>query len=144
MQFQVPQFLDVEDKIVGPLTAKQFIYVLGGAGGAYMIYRFVPTFLALIPAITFLGFALALAFYRFNGKPFVRLVESAFVYLSSSRMYVWHRREREIDPSDIELKLTRVSGGKGIPSAGGSKLGALGWEMDASQSVTDAEADDRA
>ena len=32
MMFSVPQFIDVEDKIIGPLTLKQFIYLAGGAG----------------------------------------------------------------------------------------------------------------
>ncbi|TSC80302.1 MAG: hypothetical protein G01um101429_152 [Parcubacteria group bacterium Gr01-1014_29] len=31
-QFQVPQFIEVEDKIFGPLTTKQFFYLLGGGG----------------------------------------------------------------------------------------------------------------
>ncbi|TSC61742.1 MAG: SsrA-binding protein, partial [Parcubacteria group bacterium Athens0416_74] len=32
MQFQVPQFIEVEDKIVGPLTFKQFVFIAGGLG----------------------------------------------------------------------------------------------------------------
>ena len=27
MQYQVPQFIEVEDKIFGPLTFKQFLYI---------------------------------------------------------------------------------------------------------------------
>jgi hypothetical protein len=29
MQFRVPQFIDIEDKLFGPLTFKQFIYLAG-------------------------------------------------------------------------------------------------------------------
>ena len=33
MQFQVPQFIETEDKVVGPLTLRQFMYI-AGAGAA--------------------------------------------------------------------------------------------------------------
>jgi len=32
MRFEVPQFIEVEDKIFGPFTWKQFIYLMGGEG----------------------------------------------------------------------------------------------------------------
>lgn len=147
MQFQVPQFLDVEDKIIGPLTAKQFVYILGGAGGAYIIYRLIPWFVvSIIPALAFLGFGLALAFYKFNGKPFIRLVESGFLYLTSSKMYVWRKREKPFDPEKIELNLTKITGAKGLPAVGGSKLNTLHWQVDAPENLIDRdalEADDR-
>ena len=47
MQFQVPQFIEVEDKIFGPLTFKQFVYVAGGAGAAYLFWRILPVYLSL-------------------------------------------------------------------------------------------------
>ena len=75
MRFQVPQFIEVEDKVVGPLTLKQFMYLAGGAGMAFVAYRFLPLFIAIfvIPAIA--GLSLALAFYKVNNKPFVDLLE---------------------------------------------------------------------
>jgi hypothetical protein len=44
MRFQVPQFTDVEDKIVGPLTLKQFVYLAGAGGGCIILYSFLPAF----------------------------------------------------------------------------------------------------
>ena len=38
MRFEVPQFIDIEDKIIGPLTWRQFIYLGGGVGGAVVIF----------------------------------------------------------------------------------------------------------
>jgi len=46
MQFQVPQFIEVEDKIIGPLTFKQFVFVGGGFGMAYVLWRVLPILLA--------------------------------------------------------------------------------------------------
>ena len=48
MQYQLPQFIDIEDKIVGPLTFKQFIYIAGGAGICFIAYRLLPFWVAVI------------------------------------------------------------------------------------------------
>jgi hypothetical protein len=47
MRFQVPQFIEVEDKIFGPLTVKQFIYLAGGAGLVFILYHFLPTWISI-------------------------------------------------------------------------------------------------
>ncbi|NCT02072.1 PrgI family protein, partial [Candidatus Parcubacteria bacterium] len=38
MRFEVPQFIEVEDKIFGPLTWRQFLYLSGGLGMAVVIF----------------------------------------------------------------------------------------------------------
>ena len=99
MQFQVPQFLDVEDKIIGPFTIKQFIYLAGGAGMGYLGYRFVP-YIGWLLFLGFVGIGAALGFYKFNSKPLINAVESAMYYYKSARFYVWRKREK---PKDAEL-----------------------------------------
>lgn len=96
MQFHVPQFIDVEDKIFGPLSFKQFIYLVGGAGLCVIVYTLIPyRFISylLIPAIA--AFSLALAFYEVNNKPFIHIVQAAFNYITNSRLYLWQRVEHE-------------------------------------------------
>lgn len=92
MRFEVPQFIDVKDKIFGPFTLNQFIFLGGGLGLGYAITRLVPTFLkyplALIPVV--LG--LALAFYKVNGRPFPLIIQAFFVYLFSSKLFIWSQR----------------------------------------------------
>ncbi|MBP9757972.1 MAG: PrgI family protein, partial [Candidatus Pacebacteria bacterium] len=78
MQFQVPQFIEVEDKIFGPFTFKQFVYIAGGLGLAYLLWRLLPTFVAAPLVIGVMGFAVALAFMQYNGRPFMVALESAF------------------------------------------------------------------
>ena len=56
MRYQVPQFIDVEDKIFGPLTLKQFLYVAGGSGFSFIIWSILPTYLAIPIALPILGF----------------------------------------------------------------------------------------
>jgi hypothetical protein len=131
MQFQVPQFLDVEDKVIGPLTIKQFLYIVGSVGLGYMSYRYIP-YLGLLLGFGFLGFGGALGFYRPNKKPFADMLESAFNYIKGVRLYVWKRIDKK--PMQTELNLnnfqtTKHAGVLPIASTG-SKLSDLTWTMD--------------
>ena len=51
MRFQVPQFIEVEDKIFGPLTLKQFIYLAGAGGLVFVLWRVLPLFVAIGPPV---------------------------------------------------------------------------------------------
>ena len=96
MQYQVPQFIDVEDKIFGPFTFKQFIYIIGGIGLSYLLYRFIPSLiLSAIPIVIVLALSAALAFYRVNNRPFINVLESAFRYSLGSRLYLWKKDEKK-------------------------------------------------
>lgn len=131
MQFQVPQFLDVEDKIIGPFTMKQFLYLAGGVGMGYLALRYIP-WVGFVIAIVFAAFGGSLAFYKINGKPLVFTIESGFNYIRSNRLYVWRRREKA---DQITLNLTgfvpAIRNTGRMPIAGGaSKLNELTWSLD--------------
>ena len=81
MDFKVPQFIEIEDKIFGPFSFKQFLYLAGGAGIIYLLYKALPFILALIPILIVGGLSLALTFYRINDKPFIFILEAYFKYL---------------------------------------------------------------
>ena len=87
MRFQVPQFIDIEDKIFGPFTFKQFIYIAGGAGICFVIYNSLPFFIAVLLIIPVGVFAGALAFYKVNNQPFINVVESYIGYAFQSKLY---------------------------------------------------------
>ena len=129
MRFQVPQFIEVEDKVVGRLTLKQFMYLAGGAGMAFVAYRFLPLFIAIfvIPAIA--GLSLALAFYKVNNKPFVDLLESFFSFYTGEKLYIWKKTDRK-----IEQKTTQGDGTTPaqvyVPRLSDSKLKELSWSLD--------------
>lgn len=102
MRFQVPQFIEIEDKIFGPLTFKQFIYVAGGGGGVVACLILLPTYLAILVSIPIGFLAVALAFYKINNRPFINIMESAFKYFTSSKLYVWQREE--LGTHNLEIK----------------------------------------
>ncbi|TSC72313.1 MAG: Uncharacterized protein G01um101438_631 [Parcubacteria group bacterium Gr01-1014_38] len=92
LQFQVPQFVDVEDKIFGPLTAKQFLmFVVNALIGAALYVAFpLPVFVALIIPITI--FFLLLAFYKVNGRSFVWFLYAVLHYVLTGKLFLWERR----------------------------------------------------
>ena len=89
MQFQVPQFIEVEDKIVGPLTIKQFGYVAGAVGLSFFLFFTVSTWLWFIFSIILVGAAAGLAFVKINGQPLIRVGFSAFSFYWQPQTYVW-------------------------------------------------------
>lgn len=127
MQFKVPQFIDVEDKLFGPLTFKQFAYLGGGAGLVYILFRFLPGFIAFLVALPVAGFALALAFYKINGKPFIFIVNAWINYKLQNKLYLW----KKIESKKLPQKKTEEENLEGfIPTLSKSRLKDLSWNLD--------------
>ncbi len=134
MQFQVPQFIEVEDKIFGPFTFKQFVYIAGGLGLAYLLWRLLPTFVAAPLVIGVMGFAVALAFMQYNGRPFMVALESAFFFLVHSKLYLWNNKtkkrliEAQKNPMMPQENLY-------VPKLNDSRLHELAWSLDIKERI---------
>jgi hypothetical protein len=92
MHYNVPQFIDIEDKIVGPLTAKQLLWLFGLAAALFLLWVMIDnkaTFIAVALPISLLF--LALAFYRPYGQPFGKFLASMFIFLVKPKIYMWRR-----------------------------------------------------
>jgi hypothetical protein len=137
MQFQVPQFIEMEDKIFGPLTFKQFIYVAGGAGLSYLSWRILPIYLAAPFIIGAGGLGAALAFMQYNGRPFILAVEHGFYYLLRSKLYLWNneRRERNKAAAIDRKGAARNLGDLYVPHLSESKLHELAWSLDIKEKI---------
>jgi len=134
MQFQVPQFIEIEDKIFGPLTFKQFIYVVGGAGLSFIIYKAIPvSFFAFLFIIPVLGFSIALAFYKVNNRPLINTVESALKYATTTKLYIWKKEDKktEVKKVDKKQKVPSII----VPKISNSKLKDLSWSLDVHKKV---------
>jgi hypothetical protein len=135
MRFQVPQFIEIEDKIFGPLTIKQFIYIAGGAGLSFILFRFLYLPLAILFIVIVLGFSLALAFYQVNNKPLINVIQSAFGYFLSSKLYLWKKKDKS--PEKAKALSASVPGQAPIyvPRLSQSKLHDLTWSLDIKESL---------
>ncbi|MDB5244992.1 MAG: seg [Parcubacteria group bacterium] len=94
MEYQVPQFIEVEDKIFGPLTLKQFIYLAGGIGLCVVLILYLPLVLGIILALPVAAFSAALAFYKVNNKSFTDMLAAGFSFYSKDRLYLWKKEEK--------------------------------------------------
>src|SRR3989344_9020104 len=131
MQFQVPQFIEVEDKIFGPLTFKQFIYIAGGAGAAYLLWRVLPIYLAGPLILGTGGLAAALAFMQWNGRPFILGLENGFYYLIHSKLYLWNNEQKtKKQEARHKQEATQTHAEVYIPKLSDSKLHELAWSLD--------------
>ncbi len=134
MQYQVPQFIEVEDKIFGPLTLKQFIYLAGGAGLSFVVYQLLPSIiLSFIPILIIMAFSAALAFYRINNKPFIFVVEAAFKYFVSTKLYIWKKEPNK--KTDNAVQEAKEYAGIMVPKISDSKLKDLTWSLDIKESM---------
>lgn len=128
-EYQVPQFIEVEDKIFGPLTLKQFIYIAGGAGLTAVIILYLPLLIAIVVAIPVVALTAALAFYKVNNKSFIEMIEAGFNYYTKGRLYLW-KREEHIQapqaPAPVETEAER----KQKLGLSQSKLHDLAWSLD--------------
>lgn len=137
MRFQVPQFIEVEDKIFGSLTLKQFIYLAGGAGLSFVIYtRISSLWFSALPIAIVIGISAMLAFFRVNNKPFINIVESAFKYYFGKKLYIWKKSENQ-RPKSTEKAVSDAKGYASVmvPKISNSKLKDLTWSLDIKESL---------
>jgi hypothetical protein len=127
MQYQVPQFIEIEDKIFGPLTLKQFFYVGGGAAIGFIIYSTLPKIAAILLGVPIVGFFMAAAFFQVNGRPFLVYIEGAIKYLFSAKLYIWKKTEKKIEKQKKEAEVeVQVA----LPRLSQSKLREISWGLD--------------
>lgn len=98
MEFTVPQFIEKESKIVGPMTFKQFVFV-GTAGGLCIFLYFttvgvgrisMTTFIAM--AIFIMGLACALAFVKVGKVPLPIFIKNMFWFLFKPKIFLWKKK----------------------------------------------------
>ena len=66
----VPQFIDSEDKIIGPITVRQFLICLVGAGVLFVEYKVLATAYFVFAAMVTAGLFGTFGFLKINGQPF--------------------------------------------------------------------------
>ena len=133
MKYEVPQFIDVEDKVFGPLTIKQFLYLIGGAGLSYLLWVSFPAFFAVLFIIPVVAFVLALAFYQINNRPFVQVIENGIQYFLSNKLYLWKKEPKRSVPETAEIALANEP--SYIPKFSESKLKDIAWGLDVHESL---------
>jgi hypothetical protein len=132
MKYQVPQFIEVEDRIFGQLTLKQFLYVAGGCAFGFIFWSFLPRILAILIGVPVVCFFFAMAFYKYNGRDFVYTVESAVKYFLTTKIYIWKKEPKKPKQIAEDQKNHRQLA---LPKLSDSKLKELTWSLDVNEKI---------
>jgi|GEM_PF-448131 len=126
MQFKVPQYIEVESKLVGKFSFRQLVYLGGSAGLSYVVFRFlhwfsVPFIIGIVVFTYYLTFSPKEKF----GRPFVAVVESAIKYALKGKLYIWKRNppqkaKKKVETQEVPEKTTLEK--KSAPRPGKSSL----------------------
>ncbi len=123
MEYQVPQFIEVEDKIVGPLTLKQFIYISGTLGLCIVFFFKLPLLVAVLLSIPVAVLGGALSFYKVNGKPFIEILEAGFNYYIGPKFFLWqHKSNKTVASADAAAKKAAAQAEMAVAQAAIPKL----------------------
>lgn len=103
-KFVVPQFIDKEDKILGPITVRQFLISIGAVFIIFIEYRILtlPYFIAAV--IPTAGIAGVFAFLRVNGQPFHIFFINFLQTTVRPKLRVWHK---ELTNSEIKALIAK-------------------------------------
>lgn len=91
MHYNVPQYIEIEDKLAFQLTLKQLVWL--GIGGAILaiLYKSMSFAGFVILGIPVLGISVAFAFYRPAGMTLFTFLMQGTGYLFKPKVLTWHR-----------------------------------------------------
>ncbi|OGY53023.1 MAG: hypothetical protein A3A02_02490 [Candidatus Buchananbacteria bacterium RIFCSPLOWO2_01_FULL_39_33] len=110
-QITVPQFLDVEDRIIGPITVRQFIEILVGGLIIFIFYKLFDFSLFVVAGLLVFGLTVLFAFVKINGQPFHNFLLNFITTLKNPKLKIWRKTvsDQEIKASlkkPLELLIT--------------------------------------
>lgn len=109
MIYGVPQYIDVEDKIAGPLTAKQLGWLVLLGIILLILWNSVEFGVFILIAIPVGLLFLALAFYRPNGMPLISFFTSGITYVFNPKVFVWKRSAKSSFPKkDVQTEQKKI------------------------------------
>jgi hypothetical protein len=98
-QFVVPQFIEAEDRIIGPVTTRQFLIMLVTMLTLAVFYKLLPFLYFVLVGIVLLVGAIILAFMKINGMPFHFFLLNLVQTMQKARVRVWDKT-----PTDADLR----------------------------------------
>jgi hypothetical protein len=94
MRFNVPQFVDIEDTIIGPLTLKQFFLVIGGGVVIAILWYMFKLWFVFLLGVPLALVILAIVFVKIGGRPITQIFTSWLNYWIKPRFYTWKKSNK--------------------------------------------------
>lgn len=129
-QYQVPQFIAIEDRIIGPLTLKQFLYLLGAAGVIVLGWTLLHPILFFASAVPVSGLLVAMAFVKINERPLPAILFAAITYYFRPRLYLWRTADGRPPTSAPMPKTQEEPLLSSVPKLSSSRIEDLAWSLD--------------
>ncbi|MFA5047460.1 MAG: PrgI family protein [Patescibacteria group bacterium] len=107
-QITVPQFLDVEDKVFGPITVRQFAEIIVGGLLIFVFYRIFDFSLFIVSSLIIVAVVVLFAFVKIGGQSFHYFVLNFYQTFKNPKFKVWRK---DISIEDV-LMLSRANTGK--------------------------------
>lgn len=123
-QFVVPQFIEVEDKIFGPITTRQFLILLVTGLILFIAFKLADTTLFIFLATLIGGFALVLAFVKINGQPFHYFILNIVQTVRRPSRRIWDKSLTKSELKDMisSAKVEMPEVAKQIPHMSYSRI----------------------
>lgn len=130
-QYQVPQFVEVEDRIIGPLTLKQFLYLAFAGAILFVAWFLFQFYIWIIIAVPTGAIAAAFAFLKINERPFSYFFLSFLNYHIKPKLYLFSTRPGEARPLPQQPAQTETAQKQPEEKITRSKLKDLAASLDA-------------
>jgi|SRR3989339_848450 len=89
-QYQVPQFIETEAKILGPLTLKQFLWLVGAGAIIFVLYFLISIkWVWILVTIVIASVALSLSLVRVGGRSMLFFISNFFSFVFKPRFFLW-------------------------------------------------------
>ena len=142
MRFQVPQFVDIEDKIIGPFTLKQFLIYLVAV--LLLIPVFITTDLSLFITIALpvIGIAVAFAHVRIHSKSLFMVIANAARFTTRGQLFVW---QRTAQPKPLRIQgeeYGNFSPEEALTASGGASLASRAQVLETEGKIVQEDAED--
>jgi len=110
MRFLVPQFIDRETRIVGPLTLKQFGFIGGAAIVCFFLWVFLKGyfFIWLLSSILVVFMGFSLAFVQVHGVSLPSMIQNLFSFLIKPKLFLWKKNEQKTDVLGSQFEIIEM------------------------------------
>lgn len=119
-QFLVPQFIDVESKILGPITVRQFVIMIVVMGALFTYYKTLDFSGFLLASIFTVALGAAFGFLKVNGAPFHVFLLNVIQTIMRPSLRIWAKdytvsttneedKEKKVDDLLNAVKLVKPS-----------------------------------
>ncbi len=115
MNFQIPQFIEHEPKVIGPLTFKQAAYLGAPLPFIFILWFSLPLSVFLPVAVVLEAIGFAFGFITIGAKSFPEFVVNALHFSASPRTYIWQRGPVSVRSRNVKYEASQKTRGTQEP-----------------------------